>query len=67
MASIKIDREACKGCSLCVKSCPKNVIAISDKSNSAGYFPATPVNMAACIGCTFCAVMCPDVCIEVER
>ncbi|MDD3946714.1 MAG: 4Fe-4S binding protein [Clostridia bacterium] len=67
MASITINKDACKGCALCVKACPKNVIEISKESNKAGYFVADPVRMSDCIGCAFCAVMCPDVCITVER
>lgn len=67
LALIKIDAEACKGCSMCVKACPKNVIAISSESNKNGYFYAEAVNKDACIGCAFCALMCPDVCITVEK
>lgn len=68
MASIVINKEACKGCSMCVKACPRNVIEISTtESNKNGYFVAEGVRMENCTGCTFCAVMCPDVCIKVER
>lgn len=67
MPSIEINKEACKGCALCVKACPKNVIEISTESNNSGYFVADPVRMSDCIGCTFCAVMCPDVCITVQK
>lgn len=67
MPSIEINKEACKGCALCVKACPKNVIEISTESNNNGYFVADPVRMSDCIGCTFCAVMCPDVCITMQK
>lgn len=68
MAKISIDEEICKGCGLCVLSCPKQVIEISKTvTNKKGYFVAQPVNMDKCIGCAFCATMCPDCAIEVER
>jgi 2-oxoglutarate ferredoxin oxidoreductase subunit delta len=63
---IIIDAERCKGCTLCVTVCPHNVIAISDKANSKGYFPAAAAN-PGCTGCANCAVVCPDAAIEVFR
>jgi 2-oxoglutarate ferredoxin oxidoreductase subunit delta len=63
---IKIDSERCKGCTLCVTVCPQNVISISDKANSKGYFPAAAIG-PDCTGCTNCAVVCPDCAIEVFR
>jgi 2-oxoglutarate ferredoxin oxidoreductase subunit delta len=63
---IIIDMERCKGCTLCVTVCPKNVISISEKANSKGYFPAQSTG-PDCTGCTNCAVVCPDCAIEVFR
>ena len=63
---IIIDSERCKGCGLCLTVCPHNVITISEKSNSKGYFPAEPTG-SNCTGCTNCAVVCPDCAIEVFR
>jgi len=61
---ITIDFERCKGCALCLGACPNNVITISEKSNSKGYFPAQPTG-SNCTGCANCAIVCPDCCIEV--
>ena len=63
---IIIDSERCKGCTLCVTVCPNNVISISEKSNSKGYFPAQSTG-PNCTGCTNCAIVCPDCAIEVYR
>ncbi len=63
---IFIDSERCKGCGLCVAVCPKQIMAISKKSNKNGYFPAETDN-SKCNGCAACALMCPDAVIEVCR
>ncbi len=67
MAKITINKESCKGCGLCVLSCPKKLLQISDKSNKNGYFVVEIKDMDACVGCASCAVMCPDCVIGVER
>ena len=68
MAKITINEERCKGCGLCVNSCPKKIIALSEqKFNSKGYHPAELVKPDECIGCKSCAVMCPDVAITVFK
>ena len=70
---IALDSESCKGCYLCISVCPEKVIAVSDKLNQKGYYPAQFIEAAAddadrkCIGCATCAVICPDVAIEVYR
>jgi len=63
---IIIDIQRCKGCTLCVTVCPHNVISISEKANSKGYFPAEATG-PDCTGCANCAVVCPDCAIEVFR
>jgi 2-oxoglutarate ferredoxin oxidoreductase subunit delta len=67
---IKIDRELCKGCHLCVAFCPKARIVASQGINEKGYYPAEyepAVGKEACTGCAICASMCPDLAIEVYR
>lgn len=66
MAKANIDKDCCKGCGLCVISCPQKIIKLSEKEiNKQGYYPAHITDINACTGCTFCAVMCPDLCIKV--
>lgn len=67
MAKVEINTEKCKGCEYCISACPKGVIGLADKLNSAGVKPAVVLKADACIGCALCAVMCPDVCIEVWK
>ncbi|MDD5190740.1 MAG: ferredoxin family protein [Dehalococcoidales bacterium] len=65
--NVKIDRELCKGCLVCIEFCPKKVIAPTNKVNAAGYVPVTPANMTDCTGCGTCALVCAEVAIEVYR
>lgn len=62
---ITIDIERCKGCELCVITCPHSCIDISHVSNKGGYFPAVP-NENKCTGCAMCAIICPEAAIMVE-
>ena len=41
MVKVTINELVCKGCGLCVRACPKNVLALSrTKLNAKGYHPA---------------------------
>ena len=62
-----IDRDRCKGCGLCVTVCPKNVLEISKKINTKGYFPAYQERPEDCIFCAICCTMCPDVAITISE
>jgi 2-oxoglutarate ferredoxin oxidoreductase subunit delta len=65
---VTIDRDVCKGCELCVVTCPKNVLAIDKEHfNAKGYHPASVRFLDGCIGCAMCAMMCPDSAIKVEK
>lgn len=67
--TIYVDQTRCKGCSLCVMACPKEVIVLDqDTLNAKGYHPAIlDESENACTGCAICAVICPDACITVYR
>jgi 2-oxoglutarate ferredoxin oxidoreductase subunit delta len=68
---VRIDKERCKGCGLCIEFCPRDSISLSEELNLKGYFvalfTASADDGAGCNGCGVCALMCPDVAIEVEK
>ncbi len=68
MVKLTINEIVCKGCGLCVRACPKGVLALSKaKLNAKGYHPVSVAVPEACIGCASCARTCPDVAIRIER
>lgn len=67
-AKIVINEDFCKGCGLCVSTCPLHSIRIANHVSSKGYYPAEFTDPEGkCTGCALCAMMCPDVAIEVFR
>lgn len=65
---VEISVEGCKGCNLCVISCPKNCLALNTSdTNSYGLHYAYQADEASCIACMNCAVICPDAAITVYK
>ena len=61
---LKIAKDKCKGCQLCILYCPTKHLEFSDQLNKRGVkFAKT--NNNKCIGCGFCFLICPDACIEI--
>ena len=67
MADIKIDKQRCKGCCLCVAECPLGNIRMSELFNEAGHHYAEIIDEAECTGCALCCQMCPDMAIRIEQ
>lgn len=67
MAKVKIDRELCKGCGLCVRSCPRRLLVISKQINSMGFNTPVVTDITKCSGCASCAIVCPDCAIEIYK
>ena len=66
MAKIKINKSRCKGCYLCVTTCPNGMIKISAEMNIQGVKPVI-FSGKKCTGCGMCAVICPDGVIKVYK
>jgi NAD-dependent dihydropyrimidine dehydrogenase PreA subunit len=56
---IRVDANECKGCGLCIQSCPPKVIALSERLNHYGYRTATYAG-SGCTGCGICFLACPE-------
>ena len=68
MVKVTINELVCKGCGLCARACPKNVLALSKtKLNAKGYHPSEVVRPEECIACASCARTCPDVAISIVK
>ena len=65
--NLQFRKEYCKGCELCVSTCPKKVLVIGDEIGAKGYHTVTATDMDQCIGCQSCALICPDCVIEIYR
>ena len=63
---IKVYPNLCKGCDLCIESCPKKVYTKSKMANTKGVRIPIPENEDECIKCHLCELMCPDQAIYVE-
>ena len=67
MGKIVIDKERCKGCQLCVATCPQEMILLSDEFNEKGYHFVFRQESKECTGCAMCGRICPDMAIEVYK
>ncbi|WXG40311.1 MAG: 4Fe-4S dicluster domain-containing protein [Candidatus Freyarchaeum deiterrae] len=65
--AIHIDPKLCKGCELCIKFCPQNVLEKSKTPNEQGYYTPIPVNIKRCKACRQCELYCPEMSIFVEE
>lgn len=55
-----INRDWCKGCSICVELCPKKVLKLDNQDKVSALRPQD------CICCRLCEFRCPDFAIEIE-
>lgn len=56
---VKIDTNECKGCGLCVESCPPKCLHLRPELNQYGVHPAQYTG-DSCTGCGICFYCCPE-------
>ncbi len=64
--TVRINKNRCKGCFLCVVNCPHDLIKVSKALNIKGTHYAE-FSGGKCTSCAMCAVICPESVIEVYR
>lgn len=65
--AVVIDITRCKGCGICIVSCPHHVLKLSEEVNAKGYCYAYSADGDKCTGCANCGIICPDGVIEVYK
>ena len=56
---VTIDVEECKGCGLCVESCPPKCLELARELSAYGVHPARYTG-EGCTGCGICFYCCPE-------
>jgi 2-oxoglutarate ferredoxin oxidoreductase subunit delta len=56
---VTIETEECKGCGLCVESCPPKCLELTTELNVYGAHPVRYTG-TACTGCGICFYCCPE-------
>lgn len=64
---LRIDKERCKGCVLCVVACGRGLLRMASGLNRRGQRYAEHVREGTCSGCKDCAELCPEGAIEIEK
>ena len=62
---IHIIPERCKGCGLCTRFCPHQVLGVSEIKNGKGYHIPQAVHPKQCVACRLCQLLCPEFAIYV--
>ena len=57
--NIEINVEECKGCGLCVESCPPKCLELAVELSAYGVHPARYAG-EGCTGCGICFYCCPE-------
>ena len=56
---VTVDAEECKGCGLCVESCPPKCLELAPELSQQGVHPARYAG-EHCTGCGICFYCCPE-------
>ena len=62
-----VNPDLCKGCDICIESCPRDVFVKSKELNKKGVYLPYAENEDKCRKCHLCELICPDQSITVEE
>lgn len=60
MNHVEIENDECKGCRVCVTTCPNHCLVIGSNINAIGYQNAVFVGEGRCTACSLCFYVCPE-------
>jgi len=60
-AQLRVRRDWCKGCDICVDACPADILALDETDQ------IVVNDIDKCIFCGICAERCPDFCFSLYR
>lgn len=58
--TVEIKADKCKGCGLCIVSCPTQSLKAGTVFNRLGYHSAVFLEGTGCTGCGICFYACPE-------
>ena len=67
MYRLHLNPTYCKGCGICIDTCPKHVIESTRCLDAKGHMLPKEGNMIRCSGCRICELVCPDFAIAIEE
>ena len=67
MNRLEIDKDRCKACRLCIRTCSFRLLELSGELNAKGYHPIALYEAEKCTACSLCALVCPEGAIAVFK
>ena len=64
---VHIEKDACKGCGICIAVCPKDILRFSEELNQRGVNFPEIIDEDKCILCENCMIYCPDFAVVVKK
>ncbi len=64
---VYINKEACKGCGICIAVCPKQILRFTKELNRRGVYYPEIIDEHKCILCENCMIYCPDFAVVVKK
>lgn len=65
--AVRIKKDRCKGCGLCIFYCPAKCLEFSSELNRKGVEFVEVKKEVCCTGCGFCFLICPDNCFGIRQ